>query len=230
MFSNSYSNARLFHSSQQQRRAVSSASSSICNLRRPYESYDESQHLSTPSSKCASTGGVSSTVSSPYIRRTPFARRSLPHQPVLKKALKPVLSSSPDPFKSIAKNEQQLRHVVLAEPSLPPAIIPTKSSMERHFSDLSLNQIENDSLIPPISTMFIRHRPFLSCSSSSASATSNSSSASSSTDDPPTAFIHIQMNNSKCDLLHRGDSIPLVFPVSTASKSSSFIHNVSITV
>ena len=149
----------------------------------------------------------------------------------MKKALKSVLSSSPDPFKSIAKNEQQLRHVVLAEPSLPPAIIPIKSTIERHFSDLSLNQIENDSLIPTTSMMFIRSRPFLSCSTSSASATSSSSSASSSTDDASTAFIHIQMNNSKCDLLHhRGDSIPLVFPVSTASKSSSFIHNVSITV
>ena len=181
---------------------------------------------------------MSSTVSSPYIRRTPFARRSLPHQPVLKKSLKPVSSSSPDPFKSIARKERQLRNVVLAEPSLPPAILPIQPTIVRHFSDLSLNQIENDSLVPNTSTMFVRHQhPFLSCSSSSTSAThssassSSSSSSSSTVDDGPRAFIHIQMNNSKCDLLHRGDSIPLVFPVSTASKpSSSFIHNVSITV
>lgn len=238
IFSNSHpsshANTRLVYQTQQ--REVSSSSSSISNLRRPYDNYDEIQHLSSPSSKCASTGGVSSTVSSPYIRRTPFARRSLPHQPVLKKPLKPVSSSSPDPFKSIARQERQLRNVVLAEPSLPPAIIPIQPKIERHFSDLSLNQIENDSLVPSTSTTFVRHRPLFSCSSSSASATSSSTSSSSSnssssTDDGPRAFIHIQMNNSKCDLLHRGDSIPLVFPASTTSKSSSsFIHNVSITV
>ncbi|CAF4919677.1 unnamed protein product, partial [Rotaria socialis] len=80
---------------------------------------------------------------SPYIRRTPFSRRSLPHhiQPVLKKPVKPTLSSSPDPFKTAVKKEQQFRHVLLAEPSLPLAIPTIKSSMERHFSDLSLNQI-----------------------------------------------------------------------------------------
>ena len=220
----SHSNTRLFRHQQE-------VSSSINNLRRPYDSYDETRNLSSPTSKCASTGGVSSTVSSPYIRRTPFARRSLPHhsQPVLKKCLKPMLSSSPDPFKTTIKKEQQLRHVVLAEPSLPPAIIPLKTTIERHFSDLSLNQIENDSLVPSASAMLINSRPSLSCSSSS-----TASSSSSSTDDSTTAFIHIQMNNSRCD------SIPLVFSTTNnnnnnisntpTTKSSSFIHNVSITV
>jgi len=144
-----------------------------------------------------------------------------------------MLSSSPDPFKATVKKEPRLRHVVLAEPSLPPAIIPLKSTIERHFSDLSLNQIENDSLVPSISAILIHNRPFLSCSSSSATSSSSSSSSSSSTDESTTAFIHIQMNNSKCDVIHRGDSIPLVFPTTTtptAAKSSSFIHNVSITV
>jgi len=144
-----------------------------------------------------------------------------------------MLSSSPDPFKTTVKKEPHLRHVVLAEPSLPPAIIPLKSTIERHFSDLSLNQIENDSLAPSTSAILIHNRPFLSCSSSSATSTSSStSSSSSSTDDSTTAFIHIQMNNSKCDVIHRGDSIPLVFPTTAAAttKSSSFIHNVSITV
>jgi len=233
----SHSNTRLFHHQQE----VSSTSSSINNLRRTYNSYDETRNFSSPSSKCPSTGGASSTVSSPYIRRTPFSRRSLPHhiQPVLKKSLKPMLSSSPDPFKTTVKKEQQLRHVVLAEPSLPPAIIPLKSTIERHFSDLSLNQIENDSLVPSTSSMLIHSRPYLSCSSSST--TSSSSSSSSSTDDSTTAFIHIQLNNSRCNVIHRGDSIPLVFsttnnnissntPPTTATKSSSFIHNVSITV
>jgi hypothetical protein len=142
------------------------------------------------------------------------------------------LSSSPDPFKTTVKKEQ-LRHVVLAEPSLPPAIIPVKSTIERHFSDLSLNQIENDSLVPSNSTILIHNRPFLSCSSSSATS-SSSSSSSTSTDDSSTAFIHIQMNNSKCDVIHRGDTIPLVFPASatakSTTKSTSFIHNISITV
>jgi hypothetical protein len=224
------SNTRLFHHHQQE---VSSTLSTISNLRRPYNSYDETRNISSPSSKCLSTGGGSSTVSSPYIRRTPFARRSLPHhsQPVLKKFLKPMSSSSPDPFKTTIKKEQQLRHVVLAEPSLPPAIIPLKSTIERHFSDLSLNQIENDSLVPSTSAMLIHNRPFLSCSSSSATSSSSSSTSSSSTDDGTTTFIHIHMDNSKCDVIHRGDSIPLIFPTTTpTTKSSSFIHNVSITV
>ncbi len=234
----SQSNTRLFHHHQQQ---VSSTSSLISNLRRPYNSYDETTNSSSPSSKCPSTGGVSSTVSSPYIRRTPFSRRSLPHhiQPILKKSLKPMSSSSPDPFKTTIKKEQQLRHVVLAEPSLPSAIIPLKAPIERYFSDLSLNQIENDSLVPSTSIMLIPNRPFLSCSSPSPTSSSSSSSSPSSSGDDTTAFIHIQMNNSKCDVLHRGDSIPLAFPttynntsnITTATtKSSSFIHNVSITV
>ncbi|CAF4839599.1 unnamed protein product, partial [Rotaria magnacalcarata] len=53
-----------------------------------------------------------------------------------------MLSSSPDPFKTAVKKEQQFRHVVLAKSSLPLATPPIKPSMERHFSDLSLNQIE----------------------------------------------------------------------------------------
>ncbi|UJR25372.1 hypothetical protein I4U23_006722 [Adineta vaga] len=224
----SYSNTRLFQ--QQQPPEPLSISSSISNLRRPYDSYDEATHSSSPSSKCPSS------ISSPYIRRTPFARRSLPHhiQPVLKKSLKPMLSSSPDPFKIPGKKEQQLRNVVLAEPSLPPAVIPLKSSLERHFSDLSLNQIENDSLIPSTSSVFIHSRPSLSCSSAS-----TTSSSSSSTDDSATPFLHIQMNHPRCDVLHRDDSIPLVFSTTNninnststgTTKSSSFIHNVSITV
>ncbi|CAF0802930.1 unnamed protein product [Adineta steineri] len=223
----SYSNTRLFHHQQE----ISSISSSISNLRRPYDSYDETRNFSSPSSKCPSSAGVSSTVSSPYIRRTPFARRSLPHHPILKKPLKPMLSSSPDPFKTTPiKKEQQLRHVVLAEPSLPPAITPFQSTMERHFSDLSLNQIENDSLVPSTSAVFVYSRPSLSCSSTSSASTVSS------TDDSTTSFIHIQMNNSRCDVIHRGDPIPLVFSstnnnnTTATAKSSSFIHNVSITV
>ncbi|CAF0810063.1 unnamed protein product [Rotaria sp. Silwood1] len=228
-----HSNIRLFNNQQE----VSSTSSSISNLRRPYNSYDEARNFSSPSSKCPSIGGVSSTVSSPYIRRTPFSRRSLPHHipPVLKKSLKPISSSSPDPFKTTTKKEQQLRHVVLAEPSLPQANTPLKSTIERHFSDLSLNQIENDSLVPSTSSILIQYRPSLSCSSSGT--TSSSSSSSSTTDDSATAFIHIQMNNSTCDIMHGDDSIPVVISTTnnnisntTATKSSSFIHNVSITV
>lgn len=224
----SHSHSRLY---QQTIGEPTCISSSIGNLRRPYDSYDDAGNSSSPSSKCASS------VSSPYIRRTPFARRSLPHhiQPVLKKPLKPVLSSSPDPFKTTVKREQQLRHVVLAEPSLPPAVAPSKSSLERHFSDLSLNQIENDSLAPSASAAFAHSRPSLSYSSGSAS-----SSSSSSTDDSAAPFLNIQMNGARCDVLHRGDSIPLVFSSNASStgtgaapptsKSSSFIHNVSITV
>ncbi|CAF2364072.1 unnamed protein product [Rotaria sp. Silwood2] len=235
MFSNqhqpSHSNTHLFNHQQE----ISSISSSISNLRHPYNSYDEARNFSSPSSKCTSTGGVSSTVSSPYIRRTPFSRRSLPHHipPVLKKSLKPISSSSPDPFKTTIKKEQQLRHVVLAEPSLPQANPPLKSTIERHFSDLSLNQIENDSLVPSTTSILIQYRPSLSCSSSS----TTSSSSSSTTDDSTTAFIHIQMNNSTCDIMQRGDSIPVVISTTnnnisntTATKPSSFIHNVSITV
>ncbi|CAF2096824.1 unnamed protein product [Rotaria magnacalcarata] len=232
----SHPNTRLLHHQQE----PSSISSSISNLRRPYNSYDETSTFSSPSSKCLSAGGVSSTVSSPYIRRTPFSRRSLPHhiQPVLKKSVKPMLSSSPDPFKTAVKKEQQFRHVVLAKSSLPLATPPIKPSMERHFSDLSLNQIENDSLMPSINTRSIQCRPSLSCSSSSTTSSSSPSPSSSSSriNDSTTAFVHIQMNNASCDIMHRGDSIPVVFSTTNnnlsnaATKSSSFIHNVSITV
>lgn len=232
----SNSNTRLSHQQHQQ-----ALSSSTCNLRQQYNSYDESRNFSSPSSKCPSSRGVSSTVSSPYIRRTPFSRRSLPHhiQPVLKKSLQPMLSSSPDPYKPTVKKEQHLRHVILAEPSLPPATAPVKCKIERHFSDLSLNQIENDSLAPSASTVLVRCRPSLSCSSSSAASSSSSSSSSSSTDNSTSAFIHIQINNSNCDTVHRSDSISHVFSptnnngnnsITTATKPSSFVHNVSITV
>ena len=232
-----YSSARLFHHPQ----GVSPSSSSIKHLRRPYESYDETAKISSLSSKCPSTGGTDSSVSSPYIRRTPFARRSLPHhiQPVLKTALKSTLPSSPDPFQTI-KTNQQLRHVVLAEPSLPSVSVPIETSMERHFSDLSLNQIENDSLMPSASGMLVHHRPSLSYSSSS---TASSSSTSSSTDESTTAFVHIHMNNARCSVSHRDQSMPFAFATTTINdttsnssqisatpKSSSFIQNVSITV
>ncbi|CAF4547477.1 unnamed protein product, partial [Rotaria magnacalcarata] len=52
--------------------------------------------------------------------------------------------------------------------------------MERHFSDLSLNQIENDSLMPSINTRSIQCRPSLSCSSSSTTSSSSPSPSSSS--------------------------------------------------
>ena len=212
----SRSNTRLFY----HRQDVSPSSSAISHLRRPYNSYDETRHRSSPG-----------TVSSPYIRRTPFARRSLPHhlQPVMKKTLKPTSSASPDPFQTI-KKEQQLRHVVLAEPAIPPAIVPFKSTLERQFSDLSLNQIENDSLIPSTSATVVHTRPSLSYSSSSPS--------SSSTDESSAAFVHIRMNNTRCNVLHRGEPIPFVFAAKTNQRhdltnrtnSSGFVQNVSITV
>ena len=232
------SSARSFHHP----RGVSPCSSSIKHLRRPYESYDETAKISSLSSKCPSTtGGTDSSVSSPYIRRTPFARRSLPHhiQPVLKTALKSMLPSSPDPFQTI-KTNQQLRHVVLAEPSLPSVSVPIETSMERHFSDLSLNQIENDSLMPSASSVLGHHRPSLSYSSAS---TASSSSTSSSIDESTTAFVHIHMNKARCSVSHRDQSIPFAFAtmtindttnnssqISATPKSSSFIQNVSITV
>ena len=139
----------------------------------------------------------------------------------ISKPLHSKSSSSPDAFKIV--KEQQLRNIVLAEPSLPPAIIPKKSSLERHFSDLSLNQIENDSLSP------VQNRPCLSCSSSTPLSSSSS-------DGHTTPFIHIQMNN------YRTGRIPVVYASSNlnqinstntppqTTKSNSFIHNVSITV
>ena len=218
----SRSNTRLFY----HRQDVSPSSSSTSHLRRPYNSYDETRHRSSPGTQGPTT------ISSPYIRRTPFARRSLPHhlQPVMKKALKSASSASPDPFQTI-KKEQQLRHVVLAEPAIPPAIVPFKSTLERQFSDLSLNQIENDSLIPSTSAVFVQSRPSLSYSSSSPS-------SSSSTDESSTAFVHIHLNHTKYNVLHRGESIPFGFATKThqqpditsRTNSSGFIQNVSITV
>jgi hypothetical protein len=184
------------------------------NSHRPYESFDETKNLSMPSSKY-----LTDKISSPYIRRTPYARRSLPHnnQSVFK-------ASTSDSFKRI--KGQQLRNIVLAEPSFPPAIIPTKSTLEKHFSDLSLNQIENDSLSPSTPHLLGHNQPSLSCSSSSSSTTSSS------TDDSTTPFIHIQMNN------YRTGRIPVLYASSninnnsntSSTKSNSFIHNVSITV
>ena len=178
---------------------------------------------------------MSSAVSSPYIRRTPFSRRSLPHhiQPVLKKSVKPISSSSLDPFKTRIRKEQQLRHVTLAEPSLSSNDVRLKPTIEKHFSDLSINQIENDSIIPSTATTSIHGRPSLSCSSSN----TTSSASSSSTEDSTTSFVHLQINNSRCNALCQDDSVPLIFPTmnnrissTTTAKSSSFIHNVSITV
>lgn len=219
----SRSNTRSFY----HRQDVSPSSSSTSHLRRPYNSYDETRHRSSPGAQGPST------ISSPYIRRTPFARRSLPHhhlQPVMKKAMKSASSASPDPFQTI-KKEQQLRHVVLAEPAIPPAIVPFKSTLERQFSDLSLNQIENDSLIPSMATVFVQSRPSLSYSSSSPS-------SSSSTDESSTAFVHIHLNHTRCNVLHRAESIPFGFATKThqqpdltsRTNSSGFIQNVSITV
>lgn len=188
------------------------------NNHRLYESCDET-------SKYLSNDNNNNLITSPYIRRTPYARRSLPqHVP---KPLNSKSSSSPDPFKIV--KEQQLRKIVLAEPSLPPAILPKKSSLERHFSDLSLNQIENDSLSPSTPLLTVQNRPCLSCSSSTPSSSSSS-------DGHTTPFIHIQMNN------YRTGRIPVVYASSNlnqtnsantppqTSKSNSFIHNVSITV
>lgn len=221
----SNSNHRHFY----QRQDISPGSSSISHFRRSTNSCDD--HGKSPS-----------TLSSPYIRRTPFSRRSLPHhlQPVLKKSLKPVLSASPDPFQTI-KKEEHLRHIVRAEPAILPAIEPMPAKLERHFSDLSLNQIENDSLKPSSTpNHFNRTRPSLSSSLSSGSSSSASSSSSTS-DDSSTAFVHIHMNHSRCHLIQRGESIPFVFTttnmnnhpnsnLNTSNSSTSFIHNVSITV
>ena len=177
---------------------------SFSSFRRLYDSCDETSLKYQP-------------VSSPCIRRTPYARRSLPHhvQSIEKKTL------SPDPFRII--KEQKLRNIVLAEPSIPPAIVPIKSTLQRHFSDLSLNQIENDSLSPSTPIVLTHTRPSLSCSLSSSSATSSSS------DGQTTPFIHIQMNN------YRTGRIPVVYTSSnlnnnSKTQSNSFIHNVSITV
>ncbi|CAF3437389.1 unnamed protein product [Rotaria sp. Silwood1] len=201
------------------------------NSHRLYESYDETTKYHIDNNNI---------VSSPYIRRTPYTRRSLPYhtQSALKKPLCTKTSFSPDPLKKT--QEQRLRNIVLAEPSLPPTMITKKSTIERHFSDLSLNQIEKDSLSPSTPVLSIHNRPSLSCSSSS----SSSSTTSSSTDDSTTAFIHIQMNN------HRAGRIPVIYASSNITanamtnnnnnnnnnsdiqtkKSTSFIHNVSITV
>ncbi|CAF0799313.1 unnamed protein product [Rotaria sordida] len=208
-------------------------SSSLKNKsHRLYDSYDKTTNLS--SKYLIDNNNI---ISSPYIRRTPYTRRSLPYhtQSALKKPLHTKTSYSPDPFKK--PKEQHLRNIVLAEPSLPPAIIPKKLTIERHFSDLSLNQIENDSLSPSTPILSVHHRPSFSYSSSSSSST-----ASSSTDDSTTPFIHIQMNN------HRTGRIPVIYassnittstiPTTTnnnnsdiqTKKSTSFIHNVSITV
>ncbi|CAF0790620.1 unnamed protein product [Adineta ricciae] len=222
-------NHQSFHQDQE----PLSSSFNRSHFRRLYDSYDETTKVSSPTSKYLIDANNLNSLTN--IRQTPYARRSLPHhiQSIVKKPLctKLSTSSSPDPFKTI--KEQQLRHIVLAEPSLPPAIIPSKMALERHFSDLSLNQIENDSLSPPTPIRLTHHRPSLSCSSSSTSSTNSS------TDDSTTPFIHIQMNN------YRAGRIPVIYTSSninnnnnnnnnstnpTSSKSNSFIHNVSITV
>jgi hypothetical protein len=192
----------FFSSSYQRKSKQEIPLTSSTSFRRLYDSYDETSKY---------------PISSPYIRRTPYARRSLPHhiQSIEKKTV------SPDPFQII--KERQLRNIVLAESSILPAIIPIKSNLQRHFSDLSLNQIENDSLSPSTPVVLNHNRPSLSYSLSSSSATSSSS------DDHTTPFIHIQMNN------YRTGRIPVVYASSnlnnnSKTQSNSFIHNVSITV
>lgn len=153
-------------------------------------------------------------VSSPSIRRTPYARRSLPYQSQStgRKSSYVKTPSSPDPFKII--EEKKLHQSLLVEST-------TKFPLQKHFSDLSLNQIENDSLSPSTPIIIAHHRPLLSSSSSSATSSSSDSGN-------PTAFIHIQMN--------RSGRIPLLMNNNKNSnhlqpmKSNSFIHDVSITV
>ncbi|CAF3750980.1 unnamed protein product [Adineta steineri] len=231
------SNNRLFH--HEQEIPTPTTTSNRSNFRRLYDSYDETIKLSPPSSSKYLTDNNNNMNSPTNTRQTtPYTRRSLPHhtQSIIKRPLYTKSSSSPDPFKTI--KEQQLRNIVLAEPSLPPAIIPSKLKLERHFSDLSLNQIENDSLSPPTSILLVHNHPSLSCSSSTSSSSSSSSAANSSTDDSTTPFIHIQMNN------YRAGRIPVIYTSSDINnnntnannsnnqptKSNSFIHNVSITV
>ena len=195
------------------------------NLVRPSESSDEMTNLSSPSMKCLLDD--SSSISSPYIRRTPFVRRSLPHQnpSILKKTTYSKSASSPDPFKKM-KN-LATRQLVFVDPTISSVIIPSKSKMERHFSDLSLNQIENDCLLTPST----RTRAPLSCSSGSSSTTTTCSSASSA-DDCPTPFIHIQRTNylTERKATHYASSAIPTNSKTVPSKSTSFIHNVSITV
>ena len=154
-------------------------------------------------------------ISSPLIRRTPYTRRSLPYhsQSVGKKSSYMKSSSSPDPFKII--QEQKLHQSLLLESS-------TKYPLQKHFSDLSLNQIENDSLSPSTPIILAHHRPLLSCSTSSATSSSSDSGN-------PNGFIHIQMH------MNRTGRVPLLTNNKNSNhiqsmKSNSFIHDVSITV
>ena len=187
------------------------------NLVRPSESSDEMTNLSSPSMKCLLDD--SSSISSPYIRRTPFVRRSLPHQSqsILKKSTYSKSASSPDPFKKV-KNPSA-RQLVFVDATISSVVLPAKSKMERHFSDLSLNQIENDCLIAPLSR-------------SSASSSSTTYSSASSADDAPTSFLHIQRTNYSTErqATHYASSAIAANSKTVPSKSTSFIHNVSITV
>ena len=168
--------------------------------------------------------------SSSHIRRTPYTRRSLQYhtQSTLREPLYRKPSSSPDPF-SLSK-KHRLENVALAKTPLSSFTVPFKSIIERHFSDLSLNQIENDSFSPSASVLLLHNEPSLSCSTSSSSSTTSSS-----TDDSITPFIPMQMNN------YRTEQIPVVYTSSSitnndnnsniqSKRSTSFIHNVSITV
>jgi len=197
------------------------------HLVRASESSDEMTNLSSPSMKCLLDD--SSSISSPYIRRTPFVRRSLPHQnqSILKKTNFSKSASSPDPFKK-AKNSTT-RHLVFVDPTISSVMMPSKTTkMERHFSDLSLNQIENDCLITPLT--ITRTRAPVSCSSASSNTTTCSSA--SSADDCPTPFIHIQRTNylTERKATHYASSSIPTNSKTVPSKSTSFIHNVSITV
>lgn len=197
------------------------------HLVRASESSDEMTNLSSPSMKCLLDD--SSSISSPYIRRTPFVRRSLPHQnpSILKKTNFSKSASSPDPFKK-AKTSTT-RHLVFVDPTISSVMMPSKTTkMERHFSDLSLNQIENDCLITPLT--LTRTRAPVSCSSASSSTTTCSSA--SSADDCSTPFIHIQRTNylTERKATHYASSSIPTNSKTVPSKSTSFIHNVSITV
>ena len=187
---------------------------------------DDPMNSSLFSSKCLVD--ENSSISSSYIRRTPFARRSLPHtnHSILKKSSYSKSASSPDPFAK--RKEKVTRHLVMMDPVVS-VINPTlKSTIGKYFSDLSLNQIENDSLAAPSSST--DNRLPMSSSSTTPSTRTSSSNDDSSTTNP---FIHIQMTN------FIGERKSIVYPSKTISnphsnnatgKSTSFIHNVSITV
>ncbi|CAF0753852.1 unnamed protein product [Didymodactylos carnosus] len=169
-------------------------------LRQQFENIDttnppqlQQPKLSPRRSSVAANSTITSTTatSSPYIRRTPFARRSLPYHSERISGLSVKNASSPDPF-AVADSKEKtnylkrphqpcLRHVVLAETILPPSSHNEKLSsttFNRHFSDLSLNQIENDSLSPIINGINGDHSSTTSFSTASTSSSSSTTSSS----------------------------------------------------